>query len=186
MQWKTVRLLLVGWVSLFALTGMIGCSSQPKQDPQDVMQKERIKERTDALVKVQRELALAYLERGEYQLVRESVQRALHHQPQNAELWYLLALPDLREKKWGQAMQNFQTALQWKPEYPEAQNGIGMLLCLQGKVAEAGQWFDRAAQHQDYETPEFAQNNKKLCSSMAQSSGTAIATEKRAEIVLSE
>jgi|APSaa5957512576_1039674.scaffolds.fasta_scaffold02401_7 type IV pilus assembly protein PilF len=153
--------------SLFALLLLFsGCALQPLQSPHSEKQPEQ--------VAIQLELGLTYLEQERLDLAQGALQKALSAIGPQAQLvgaevgqWqqihYGLALIYLRKEVYQRSEHHFMQALVLESPYPEAANGYGVLLCRQGRRAEAELQFQRAINNPQYRTPEVAMNNRKAC-----------------------
>jgi tetratricopeptide (TPR) repeat protein len=62
----------------------------------------------------------------------------------SAEGEYARGVAATRAKEWSVAAAAFSRAVEMKPEYPEAWNGLGFALRNQGKYAEALEAYDQA------------------------------------------
>jgi type IV pilus assembly protein PilF len=135
------------------------CGLQPLQSPNTAPASGR--------VAAQLELGLGYLSQEQLPQAREHLEKALLHATQAMEEWvqihYALALIEMRGGREGRAEHHFQQALESGSGYPEAENGYGVLLCQQGRVAEAEHYFLRALNNPLYTTPEVAEKNRKVC-----------------------
>lgn len=143
----------------FVLAVMLlsGCIKQPLQPSVEASEQ----------VSVQLELGVAYLEKERLDLARQHLQKALNHATPEMAQWsrihYALALIEMRTVNNRVAEYHFQQALDNHSRYPDAENGYGVLLCRQGRVAEAENHFLRAINDPQYATPEVAENNRKAC-----------------------
>lgn len=120
-----------------------------------------------SLAQAQLELGLGYLEQERLTLAQQHLEKAVAHAPSRHTIWrqahYGLALGHLRSGDERRSEYHFLHALQGPKPYPEAENGLGVLRCRQGQVAEADDYFKRAIENPHYSTPEVALKNRSAC-----------------------
>jgi type IV pilus assembly protein PilF len=108
-------------------------------------------------------LGIEYLRKGNNEMAREKLNRALDADPGNAEAHDAIAIlyeqvgnPDLAEK-------HYKKSLRLNPDNPRGRNNYGQFLCVQGRYADAEKEFLRAANAPFYPTPALALTNAGLC-----------------------
>ena len=92
-----------------------------------------------------RDLAMAQMERGQFDAARDSLIDALRLDPRDA--WSLVVLANIYAKQrndFAKARQFYERALELKPEDPWALNGFAASLAELGDHREAARLFDRA------------------------------------------
>ncbi|MDQ3211809.1 MAG: tetratricopeptide repeat protein, partial [Acidobacteriota bacterium] len=88
----------------------------------------------------------AFLEAGELERARATLEAAVAQEPASADGHYLLGLVAERRKDLAAAAAAFTNALQYAPAMAEAHDRRGFVLGQQGKTAEALSEFARAVQ----------------------------------------
>ena len=108
-------------------------------------------------------LGIEYLRKGNYEMSREKLNRALAADPNNAVandaiavLYEQVGEPELAEK-------HYRKSLRLNPDNPRGRNNYGQFLCVQGRYADAEKEFLRAANSPFYPTPALALTNAGLC-----------------------
>lgn len=119
-------------------------------------------ERNEAM-KARVNLALAYLEQGDFAKARENIDKALAHDsrdylPHSVLAYYYQQTAD-REN----AEKSYQTALKLSPNQPDVRNNYGTFLCEQGKFAQAYGQFEQALSEQHYYHQADTLENIYLC-----------------------
>ncbi|MBT3196254.1 MAG: hypothetical protein HN344_00910 [Gammaproteobacteria bacterium] len=154
------------WSSVYRVSGgiiVLWLSACTMQQPQQYAQPGG-----GALAQTQLELGLGYLEQERLQLAQQHLEKAVFHASPLHPVWrkahYGLALSYLRSGEDGRSEHYFLRALQGEASYPEAENGLGVLFCRQGRMAEANGYFQRAIDNPHYSTPEVARKNRDACS----------------------
>jgi len=111
------------------------------------------------------QLAIGYLQRGNYEVAEEKVKRALALNWRSADvhtaaafLYDALQKPDIADK-------HYQYAIEFAPESGASYNNYGTFLCKQKRWKESVQYFLRAANTPRYPTPAYALENAGACAS---------------------
>ncbi len=112
---------------------------------------------------VNAELGTTYLQRGQLELARSKLEKALSQDRRNAlaNVGYGQLL--YRTGEVSKAEPFFERAVKYEPENADHRNAFGIYLCQVNKVSLAERQFKTAAENPYYQTPEFALDNAGLC-----------------------
>ncbi len=109
------------------------------------------------------QLAIGYIQRKQYKTARDKLEKSIKQNPDYLPAYktlaYLYALLGQTEK----AEENYQKALDLKPEDADLANSYGAFLCSQGKYDEAQDMLRVAYSDPFYETLYLAQSNAGSC-----------------------
>lgn len=109
------------------------------------------------------QLGAKYLRRGELDLAKSKLEKALEQDEKNATAHAFYGQLQHRVANNDAADYHFKKAIQLEPEEAEHRNTYGVYLCnvkdYDGAIAE----FEAAANNPYYQTPEFALDNAGLC-----------------------
>ncbi len=109
------------------------------------------------------QLAIGYIQRKQYKPARDKLEKAIEQNPDYLPAYktlaYLYALLGQAEK----AEQQYQKALDLKPEDADLANSYGAFLCTQGKYDEALKMLQIAYSDPFYEALYLAQSNAGSC-----------------------
>lgn len=108
-------------------------------------------------------LGANYLQRGELDLARGKLEKALAQDPSNAYAHVTYAQLQFRIDEMAKADTHFKRAIRLEPDDAGHRNSYGIFLCQQGDLEAAEAEFRAAADNPFYETPEFALDNAGLC-----------------------
>jgi type IV pilus assembly protein PilF len=133
-------------------TGVAGCvsSSLPPSDG-------------PAAARINVQLGLDYMQRGELALAQTKLQRALSEDGHNADVHQGLAMLDERLGKPKEADREYRRALDLSHRAPAVLNGYAVFLCSHGRATEGVQLFEEAAGNALYRTPWVAYTNAGVC-----------------------
>lgn len=109
------------------------------------------------------ELGADYLRKGQLELAKEKLERAVEQDSDNAQAHASLALVHAQRGDTREAKRHFRKALSLKNDDPSLKNNYGTFLCDQGEVKEAVELFLQAARDRSYPTPEAALTNAGIC-----------------------
>jgi type IV pilus assembly protein PilF len=104
-----------------------------------------------------------YMERGNYRVAREDLQKAVALDGHNSEAHNALAVLLERMEQPGEAARHFREALQQDPDNLAARNNLARFLCTRGQPEEALRQFQRVIDSRLYPHPEVALTNAGLC-----------------------
>jgi type IV pilus assembly protein PilF len=117
---------------------------------------------------------VAYMERGNYAVARQDLQKALALDPRNSAVHNALAVLAERLEQSAEAMRHFEDALRLDPANLAARNNYARYLCGHGQAREALAQFRLITDARHYAHPQMALTNAGLC---AESSGDAATAE---------
>jgi type IV pilus assembly protein PilF len=108
-------------------------------------------------------LGLKYLQRGDYAIALEKLEKALKQNPNLPSAHNTIAILYQRLEENDKAESHFKEAIARQPDYSAAYNNYGVFLCQQERYREAEQNFLKAVQNPLYESPAQAYENAGLC-----------------------
>lgn len=147
---RRVTILTALVLGLGLAQGCVSVSSGPKQRPTDAAQ-------------YNAQLGAKYLQRGELELARSKLTKALEQDDENALAHRVYAQLQQRVGQDDSARTHFQSAIQLDPDDAEHRNGYGIFLCQAQDFDAAEAEFMKAAENPYYRTPEYALDNAGLC-----------------------
>jgi len=109
------------------------------------------------------QLGVGYLRRGELQLAKDKLEKAVEQDPNLADAHMALAFLYEQIQQYEDAERHFRRATRLEPNNPDVQNTYGAFLCKQGKTRDAVTAFEKAASIPLYRTPEAAYTNAGVC-----------------------
>lgn len=112
-------------------------------------------------------LAQSYLDKGQYEVAHEKLQRALQQNPRSADAHSMMGLLYERIGRPQKADEHYQRSAKLAPEQGAILNNYGTWLCRSGRAAEADAWFVRALDDPFYKTPLVALTNAGTCAQVA-------------------
>ena len=110
-------------------------------------------------VNAQLDLARGYLEQGNMERARTSLNKALEIDSRSVEAHVLLGVLNAAESEWGVAEQHFKTALSIEPKDAMALNNYGSFLYSRGRYEEAVRYLAVLVQDTDYRARSQAYEN---------------------------
>ncbi len=110
-------------------------------------------------VNAQLDLARGYLEQGNMERARTSLNRALDIDDRSVEAHVLLAVLNAAESEWGLAEEHFKTALSIDPKDAMALNNYGSFLFSRGRYEEAVHYLTILVRDTDYRARSQAYEN---------------------------
>lgn len=108
-------------------------------------------------------LGINYLQRGDYAIALEKLEKALKQDPGLASAHNTIALLYQRLNELDKAEDHFEKAIAYQPKYSQAYNNFGVFLCQQGRYKEAEQRFLEAVKNPLYTSAAQAYENAGLC-----------------------
>ena len=108
-------------------------------------------------------LGLNYMQRGDYKIALEKLDKALIQNPNLPSAHNTIAILYQRLKEMDKAEYHFKQAIAEQPDYSSAHNNYGAFLCGQKKYKEAEQQFLEAIKNPLYDSPAQAYENAGLC-----------------------
>ncbi len=113
--------------------------------------------------RINTQLGIEYLRKGDIELARGKLEKAVELDSKNAEAQGVLALLYANTGELGKAEKHYDISLGLQPDDPSVLNNYGAMLCAQGKYPKADQLFARAVRNPRYSTPEVAFTNAGVC-----------------------
>jgi type IV pilus assembly protein PilF len=108
-------------------------------------------------------LGINYLQRGDYAIALEKLEKALTQNPNLPSAHNTIAILYQRLNEMDKAEHHFEQAVNRQPDYSAAHNNYGVFLCQKKRYAEAEQHFLEAIKNPLYESPAQAYENAGLC-----------------------
>ena len=131
------------------------CGSSPAQERQQTNTKDA--------AKMNVQLASGYMQRGQLEIAKEKLEKAIEQDPKYAPGFATLAVLMEIINEPDKAEGYYQDALDIDPHNPDLHNNYGQFLCKQNKLDKAFEHFDIAIKNQFYETPEKTYANLGYC-----------------------
>lgn len=148
-QWKIALMAL--------LLNLSACSSNKSAiDTEELSRKVKT-------AKINAQLGIAYLEKGDVQRAKQKLLLSLEQAPNSPEPWYTMGyfLETTGNKQ--EAETYYLKAIALSPSQSEAKNNYGTFLCRTGRYQAAIQQFLQAAHARNYINPAAAYENAGLC-----------------------
>ena len=142
-------------VLVLAALALAGCASTSERQAEQA--------RRQRLADTHTQLGASYLQHGQLEIAKESLEKALIADPDSSQAANMMALLQWRLRNYPEAERYFHKAVDVEQGNPEAQNNYGVFLCERGRPDEAVEWFDKAAANPLYKTPDVAQANAGAC-----------------------
>lgn len=108
-------------------------------------------------------LGLNYLQRGDYEIALEKLEKSLKQNPTLPSAHNTIALLYQQLGQIDKAEYHFKKAISYQPNYSEAQNNYGVFLCQQKQYEEAEQHFLLAVKNPLYNSSAQAYENAGMC-----------------------
>lgn len=108
-------------------------------------------------------LGLSYLQRGDYKIALEKLDKSLQQDPSLPSAHNTIAILYQRLGVLDKAERHFKQAIRNDPRYSEAHNNFGVFLCQQGRHDEAEQHFLEAIKNPLYNNAAQAIENAGIC-----------------------
>jgi type IV pilus assembly protein PilF len=109
------------------------------------------------------QLGLNYLQRGDYAVALDKLEKALKQNPNSPTAHNAIALLYQRLGELDKAEKHFLEAVNRAPDYSEAQNNFGVFLCSDKRYDAAEKRFVLAAENPLYQKAPLAFENAGLC-----------------------
>jgi type IV pilus assembly protein PilF len=109
------------------------------------------------------QLGIQYMNRGDLNLAKTKLDRALDEDPSNANVHSARAMLFERMNQPSKADEEFRTALKLAPHDPDVINNYAVYLCQNGRTDEGVKRFLEAAHNALYRTPQAAYTNAGVC-----------------------
>ncbi|WP_438970348.1 type IV pilus biogenesis/stability protein PilW, partial [Methylophaga sp.] len=108
-------------------------------------------------------LGLNYMQRGDYAIALDKLEKALKQNPNLPSAHNTIALLYQQLGENDKAEAHFLEAVERAPKYSEAQNNFGVFLCQQRRYEDAEQRFLKAIENPLYNSKAMALENAGLC-----------------------
>lgn len=109
------------------------------------------------------ELAMGYMEKGQYQIALEKIDSALDSNPDSPEANTVAAVLNERVGRLDLAEKFYANAVKLNPRDGRMQNNLGQFLCNHGRPEISIAHFERAVEDPFYKTPTIALTNMGAC-----------------------
>ncbi len=140
-------------LGIMLVTLLMGCASTKDSSKLD----------DESLGQLYSDMGLAYLRRGEYDLARERLDKALKLNPRSADTQHYLGELLSRTGEAEKAEEHYLKAIELRPNDPNIQNNFGVYLCSRQRMAEAEPFFLAAIANPTYQTRHLAYENLGRC-----------------------
>ncbi len=112
---------------------------------------------------LQVQLAQEYLKRGNLEVARDKLKRALELDPYSAQAHTVSGFLNETIKEYVQAELHYKRAVELRPKDGDMSNNYASFLCRQRRFDEAEALYRRAMSDPFYKTPEVALTNAGIC-----------------------
>jgi type IV pilus assembly protein PilF len=140
------------FAALLVVAGITACS-QPAHKQSDSREAARLNA----------QMGIEYLRKGDIELAREKLTKAVELDPENADAQGALGLVYANTGDLAKAEKHYSKSLMLEPDDPNVLNNYGAMLCAQGKYEKADLQFRRATNNVRYQAPEVALTNAGVC-----------------------
>jgi len=134
---------------------LTACASSPEREAE--------RARTRQAVQTQVQLAAGYIERGQLEIARQSLDKALELDDSSPSANSMMGVLQWRLQNYDEAERYFKRSLDTQPVDPDVQNNYAVFLCARGKHDQAVKLFEQVASNPAYRTPAAAYENAGLC-----------------------
>ncbi len=117
----------------------------------------------DEAARINLQLGAQYLQRGELNLARDKLLRAVEQDPKLVGAHLTLALVYERAGEQDKASKHYREAVRLEPEDANVLNSYGAYMCRRNEREEGLRSFQKAASTPFYRTPEIAWTNAGVC-----------------------
>ncbi len=146
---------MIRWAHVVLIVGLIGLSGCVTESTGGLPDPAPPESRVNA----QLDLARGYLEQGNTERARSSLNKALEIDSRSVEAHVLLAVLNAAESEWGVAEEHFRTALSIDPKDAMALNNYGSFLFSRGRYKESVQYLSILVRDTDYRARSQAYEN---------------------------
>lgn len=148
---------------MLVLALLSGCVSSGQQS-----NKQRAESNAAEAAQLNLSMAQGYMQRGEYEIALDRLQKAEALAPKSADVQTMLAYLHEQIRRPEKADRYYRRSIELAPENGVVLNNYGGWLCRTGRAAEADIWFQKALDDPFYKTPEAALVNAGRCALFAQ------------------
>jgi type IV pilus assembly protein PilF len=118
---------------------------------------------THEAARINAQMGIEYLRKGDTELARDKLLKAIELDPENADAHGALGLLYANTGEVGKAEKHYEKSLRLEPDDPNVLNNYGTMLCAQGKYEKADLAFRRASRNSRYQAPALALTNAGVC-----------------------
>jgi type IV pilus assembly protein PilF len=158
MKKRFVSIFVVVLIATIGISGCGGGSLDRNDESGDLAQ-----EGTPGAGNVYVKLAVAYMQRGQYDIALRQAQKAVSVEPDNAQAHNVIALIYARLGEQTVAEKHFRQAIELNPRNAYIRNAYGTFLCRQNRYSESEKEFMLALENPLYGNPEIAWTNAAIC-----------------------
>lgn len=156
-----MRKLYLHAIGVLFLISQVGCVSAPATD--ETGYKKSAKPDLIQGSKLNTELGVGYMRRGDYKIAKQKLEKAIEQNPDNLQAYTTIALLMSRLNEKEKADEYYQEALDLAPDNASLHNSYGAFLCGAGRLDEAMAEFKAAYEDPFYETAYLARSNAGSC-----------------------
>ena len=109
------------------------------------------------------QLGVQYFRKGNYDLARDRLIRAVEFDPRMAAAHSMLALTYVQLGNTRLATESFNSSVRYGPNDQDVRNAYAVFLCGQGRYDDAQEQFDRAIAIRVNDNPEIMMSNAGVC-----------------------
>jgi type IV pilus assembly protein PilF len=124
-------------IPLFLIVTVAGCASSA--------QRQADQEKKEKMVETHVMLGAGYLQRGQLDVAKQELEKALKQSPGNSQANNMMAVLQWRLNDYPEAERFFRKAIAGDGKNPSVQHNYGAFLCDRGKLDEAVRYLDMAA-----------------------------------------
>lgn len=144
-----------GYTVLAVLATLLAACIQTQSNPREVS--------LEDAARANLQLGASYLQRGQLELAREKLEKAVSQDPKLASARTYLAVLYERIGEQESADREYRAALRLAPGDPAVANTYGGYLCRTDRRREGIKYFERAGDNPLYQTPAVAFTNAAVC-----------------------
>lgn len=161
------KALLVATLSLtLSACASTGSESRGSREPRPTAERGEAAPRNEP-AELQVKLGRGYMDKGEYEVAHEKLERAIRLDPKSVDAHTLMAVLFERINRPKFAEKHYRRAVELDPDDGSTNNNMGGYLCRLGRYDEADTYFQRALDDPFYKTPGAAYSNAGLCAAQA-------------------
>ena len=150
---------LIRIILIITITGLSACTSKKEMVVDKKVTEPDLMQASGLNV----QLALGYIERGQYEVAQGKLDKAIKQNPENIDAYTTMAYLKRRINEFEQAEEYYLEALDIKSNDPNVHNNYGGLLCQMGRYEDAMKEIRQAYEDPFYETPYLAYANAGTC-----------------------
>lgn len=148
---------LLPWCAVLLMTACV------TTDPDGYARPEKNRPDPTEAARLNTELGVNYMRRGEFEAALEKLKRALDQNSDYAPAHAAVAVVHARNGDSALAEKHYRRALSLEPDNPSVHNNVGVFLCGKNRYEDAEEHFLEAANNRRYHEPENAWLNAGVC-----------------------